>query len=236
MSHVDLDPGARWSERIGTELEASGFGVLCVTPENASAPWLLFEAGALSKAVGSSRVCPFLVGMRPTDVTGPLAQFQAIECERSQVLRLLGSINGELPEGRLGDPQLTETFDLWWPRLEALLRAAASADVDGTTGSSRRLVEDMVSEILELVRESRRSESARSAADAALPSEGEERPANGRFGVGQKVNHLQFGKGVVLGLDTRGKDEILTVRFARVGTKRLVARVARLAALADSES
>ena len=58
VSSEDIDKGARWTTDISKELEASQYGILCVTPENIEAPWLNFEAGALSKTIDKSRVCP----------------------------------------------------------------------------------------------------------------------------------------------------------------------------------
>jgi hypothetical protein len=51
VSSEDIDKGARWSSDIAQELEDSTFGILCVTKENLTAPWLNFEAGALSKTM-----------------------------------------------------------------------------------------------------------------------------------------------------------------------------------------
>ena len=42
------------------ELENSTFGILCVTKDNLYAPWLSFEAGALSKTMDKSFVTQFL--------------------------------------------------------------------------------------------------------------------------------------------------------------------------------
>ena len=49
VSSEDIDKGARWSTDIAAELAGSDWGILCVTKENVQAPWLNFEAGALSK-------------------------------------------------------------------------------------------------------------------------------------------------------------------------------------------
>ena len=51
VSSEDIDKGARWSTDIAKELENSTFGILCVTKDNLEAPWLSFEAGALSKTM-----------------------------------------------------------------------------------------------------------------------------------------------------------------------------------------
>src|SRR5437016_4734535 len=56
MSNDDIPTGARWLHSISSELESSDFGILCLTPENLRAPWINFEAGALSKKVDNSRV------------------------------------------------------------------------------------------------------------------------------------------------------------------------------------
>jgi hypothetical protein len=64
-------------EKISAELEGASLGILCLTRDNLASPWLLFEAGALSHRFGTRRVCPFLFGLQPTELTFPLAQFQA---------------------------------------------------------------------------------------------------------------------------------------------------------------
>jgi hypothetical protein len=51
VSLADIEKGARWSTDITAQLEECSVGLICLTPENLSAPWLLFEAGALSKMV-----------------------------------------------------------------------------------------------------------------------------------------------------------------------------------------
>ena len=63
---VNLLKGDRWSEVIGRKLSDHHVGMICVTPENVHASWLMFEAGALSKALDSAKVCPVLLGMRPS--------------------------------------------------------------------------------------------------------------------------------------------------------------------------
>ncbi len=71
----DITKGARWSEEIAKVLEESRVGIICLTRENLDAPWIVFEAGALSKKLEKSKVSPILFGVEPTDLTGPLIQF-----------------------------------------------------------------------------------------------------------------------------------------------------------------
>lgn len=72
VSSEDIDKGARWSTDIAKELEDSTFGILCVTKENLEAPWLSFEAGALSKTMEKSFVTPFLFDIKRSEVQGLL--------------------------------------------------------------------------------------------------------------------------------------------------------------------
>lgn len=102
---------------LNTELEASQFGILCLTPENLDSPWLLFEAGSISKMVEDSHVVPFLLGLRPADVTFPLAQFQSVEATESGTLKLFRAINAARDEP-MTDERLERIFNRWWPDLK----------------------------------------------------------------------------------------------------------------------
>ena len=90
----DIEKGTRWSDDIAKELSESQIGILCITQDNIHSDWLLFEAGALSKSLEKSHVCPILFGITNTDLTGPLKQFQTTVFGKSDVYRLLGVING----------------------------------------------------------------------------------------------------------------------------------------------
>lgn len=57
---ADVDKGSLWESEIAGQLETSDFGILVLTPTNTSAPWLVFEAGALSKHRGKARVMAVL--------------------------------------------------------------------------------------------------------------------------------------------------------------------------------
>lgn len=72
----DIEKGTRWGSDILKELESSEVGILCLTKTNTESPWMLFEAGALSKTLEKSKVCTALFGIETTDLTGPLTIFQ----------------------------------------------------------------------------------------------------------------------------------------------------------------
>jgi TIR domain len=57
VSQKDIAAGDRWAVEVGAKLSDSNFGIICLTPENLNAPWLLFEAGAISKSFDEGAVC-----------------------------------------------------------------------------------------------------------------------------------------------------------------------------------
>src|ERR1700731_3125213 len=69
MSDKDISAGSRWLSEVASELSESKLGIICVTPENQNNPWLLFEAGALSKTLEQTHVCPFLFELTPSQLT-----------------------------------------------------------------------------------------------------------------------------------------------------------------------
>lgn len=159
VSSEDIDKGARWSTDIAGELNASAYGLVCLTKGNVNAPWINFEAGALGKSIDKSRVSPFLFRLKRSEVEGPILQFQSTIFERDDVLKLLKSINGACAQEALEDARLEKAFDVWWPQLEKQLSAipdtsdgedekAAYAPEDKTADQSARVLE----EILELSR------------------------------------------------------------------------------------
>lgn len=88
VSSEDIDKGARWSTDIAKELEDSTFGILCVTKENLHAPWLSFEAGALSKTMDKAFVSPFLFDIKRSEVNGPILQFQSTIFNKEDIKKI----------------------------------------------------------------------------------------------------------------------------------------------------
>ena len=114
----DITKGARWGNDISAVLEDSKIGLICLTKENITAPWILFEAGALSKNIDNSKVVPILFGVEPTDLEGPLVQFQAAKFEKKEVEKIVEMINQELGDAKLPLDVLSDVFEMWWPKLE----------------------------------------------------------------------------------------------------------------------
>src|SRR5262245_10836217 len=66
MSAEDIDAGARWNSELTNKLAETRFSVICLTKDNQQAPWILFEAGALSKTIEKTYVIPYLIDMEPS--------------------------------------------------------------------------------------------------------------------------------------------------------------------------
>jgi len=145
MSDRDLEAGQRWNEEISAKLKDTHFGIICLTRENLAAPWLLFEAGALAKAVESARVVPVLLGVGRSDLTFPLAQFQAVESDESGMRSLAAAVNNALGTDRLPATTLDNIFRGLWPGLAAAIAAIPeSSSVDASHRTDRQLLEELV--------------------------------------------------------------------------------------------
>ena len=123
----DIDKGSRWSVDIANELESSKVGIICLTKDNLERGWVLFEAGALSRQLEKSYVCPILFGITNTDVSGPLKQFQTTEFEKHDMLKLLNTIN-QLTDAKLPQKNLETTFEKWWPDLNTRIESILSQE------------------------------------------------------------------------------------------------------------
>jgi len=130
ISTRDIHAGQRWGNELDEQLEATDFGIICVVPSNLLAPWLLFEAGALSKSVESGRVVPFCLGIGADEVQGPLSRFQGVAADKEGTRRLVDSINSTMIPPRK-ETDLGILFDSLWPLLERQLTAVPSTSVAG---------------------------------------------------------------------------------------------------------
>jgi hypothetical protein len=120
LSEADVAAGDRWAQAVAKELESSNFGIICVTPENVRSPWVLFEAGALAKSMQGARVIPLLFNLEFSDISGPLAQFQAKKFERSGLAEVIHSVN-QAADQPVPEDRARQLFSALWPELEKQL-------------------------------------------------------------------------------------------------------------------
>lgn len=144
LSEADVAAGDRWAQAIAKELETSNFGVICVTPENLSSPWVLFEAGALAKSMQGTKVIPLLFNLEFSDISGPLAQFQAKKFERSGLAEVIHSINQSAPEP-IPEDRAKQLFNALWPELEKQLdNIPEEAPTEKHTRPAHEILEELV--------------------------------------------------------------------------------------------
>jgi len=149
ISSQDIDKGRRWDAEIASELGQSNVGIICLTRENITSPWILFEAGALAKSLDKSLVCPYLLDLKPTELTGPLAQFQVTVANEEDTCKLLRTINKALGENARSAEQLDKAFTKWWPELKTAIDAIPKTSSPAKQLRSDR---DLLEEMLSLIR------------------------------------------------------------------------------------
>lgn len=110
MSEKDIAGGLRWQKEIAENLERCDVGICVITPENMGEPWLNFEAGAIAKLKGGQPI-PFLVDLSPSDLSGPLSQFQAREGTKDGLGEMLRDLNRLLLENALDEGRLADAVD-----------------------------------------------------------------------------------------------------------------------------
>lgn len=148
LSDADVSAGDRWATVVAKELETSNFGIICVTPENLNSPWVLFEAGALAKAMQGSKVIPLLFNLEFSDISGPLAQFQAKKCDRDGVAEVVASINKSSDSG-VPDDRKNQLFSALWPEID---KAFQSIPHESPTAKHMRPHHEILEELVSGVR------------------------------------------------------------------------------------
>lgn len=165
VSSQDIAKGERGVRAIDSSLNATDYGVVVVSKANHRRPWVNYEAGALAEALDRP-VATILLDLRPSDLEGPLAAFQATAFTHAQdMLRLLREV------ALAADPAMNpRSIDVLssdaWPTL------LASWQPDRTRNSAPvRTQEEMLAEIVERVRAIESNQSSRSEAPDARSHE-----------------------------------------------------------------
>jgi hypothetical protein len=154
MSEEQIKSGSRWEDAVATSLDQSHFGLICVTQSNQHNPWLLFEAGAIAKQLRVAHVVPICIDLAPSDITGPLAGYQAVRLDHDGMNRLVRDINAAC-ERPMPPPNVEAVFEALWPQLDQEVTAAktlAKPQHAGTGEKSGRTDDEMLSELIDRVR------------------------------------------------------------------------------------
>lgn len=147
VSSEDIRKGKRWAAEIAAQLDSCNFGIVCLTPENTAAPWVLFEAGALSKSIKEASLYTLLLGtLRWGDVDGPLSHFQHTTFEKADFYKLVSSINESHGPNKQEEARLIRKFEKYWGDIEVAMGAAVETPIEP---KKKRSIDDMLLELLE---------------------------------------------------------------------------------------
>lgn len=151
FSPSDIEKGSKWDSEITKNLNECGIGIICVTPENTTSPWILFEAGALSNKLEKSKVCPLLFELINSDLTGPLSTFQTTVFNKEEFKKLILTLNKQLGDTRISESILEETFEMFFPKLETKITEILKQNIS-INSHVERSEREILEEILELTR------------------------------------------------------------------------------------
>lgn len=148
ISSQDIDKGSLWFSEISDQLKETKVGIVCLTKGNKEKPWILFESGALARGLSSNRVCTFLINLKPSDLEGPLSQFNHTLPDADGMKSLLITINKELGESALEDSILEQIFDVYWPTFEEKFKKLEDSEPRENANKPPRSDGDILEEIL----------------------------------------------------------------------------------------
>lgn len=190
VSSSDIEKGESWFSAISESLVAAGgMGIFCLTPGNLNAPWLAYEAGALA-AADRGRVATFLYGIHATEVKPPLGLFQGTDSSsRSDVLRLLTTINGRL-QAPLNEARLQKAFETHWDSLTTQLKEIPAP---ATPDKKKQEIDlaPVLNEILAVVRRIEKDAAGKVAPDPVNPYVLPPRFGGGQGLLGLSAEQLQ---------------------------------------------
>ena len=125
VSSEDIAKGERWSDALAKQLEKTSIGIICVDPSNVRSPWLNFEAGALSKIIDKGKIFPLLIGINPSELDGPLSQFQVTIIDKEEMFKLIESLHNILGVTDTNIDSIYRTYiSISWLALSAALETA----------------------------------------------------------------------------------------------------------------
>ena len=155
VSSEDIGKGTFWSARILEELAKCNAGVIIVTPQNYSAPWLNFEAGAMVNGVGDGStkppVCPLLVDVAPSSLPTPMSLLQVTLLNQDDVIKMVASLSETVTPPLVSREIIKEAVALRWDGLIQAIETA-KAKVAGEPPVAEADTETMIKELLDLTR------------------------------------------------------------------------------------
>lgn len=103
-------------------------------------------------------VCPILLDLQSTELTGPLSHLQGSGIGREDFEKLAGTINGRFPANeQIKEDRLEKSFDLLWPQIDDEIQRAIQRASEEAPPAKERTQEDLLREVLEVTRSIQRT-------------------------------------------------------------------------------
>lgn len=128
VSAEDIGPGQEWFGELMATLKDTRFAIACLTRSNLSAPWVMFESGAVSAHFGRLNLVPLLLEGDIKQLADPMARFNGAVFDQAGMLNLFRAINKTL-DVPMTKAALDAVFTTQvWPRLEKQVQQALRLD------------------------------------------------------------------------------------------------------------
>ena len=108
----EIEKGLDWFDEVRRGLAEVDAALICLTPENIQSQWMHFEAGAVIGRLEKNRVFPYLFGVSPGDLKGPLGAFQGTSNNEEDTRRLAADLC------RLSGAPFPADYDAHWKKLK----------------------------------------------------------------------------------------------------------------------
>jgi hypothetical protein len=155
ISSRDIPSGKRWFDQISNAANTHSYGLFCLTPENVDSKWIHFETGAISNTQAESHIVGLLLqGLSPSQISGPLSQFQHVKLNKDGMMKLLSDMNTVVESGAVSNHVLMSVFERSWSDFEAEYQKII-ASASALKNIPERPTEDILKEVLQLARDLR---------------------------------------------------------------------------------
>jgi hypothetical protein len=109
---TDIPGGDDWRQTLRNALKESRMGILCITDNNLSNQWIVYEAGAMD--FNGIEVFPYVIGsLRFRDLPPPINHLQGARADKKGTESLILKINNAL-DRPISERHLLENFESNW--------------------------------------------------------------------------------------------------------------------------
>lgn len=110
MSERDIESGTEWFQTIKNHLIESRCAIIVLTKENISAPWILFESGAMAVNHEDKRVIPILFDVN-IEEKSPLSHYNHIKFSKNSFEKMIFDIKSFCGFNKMTKRQLSTVIN-----------------------------------------------------------------------------------------------------------------------------